>query len=594
MTSFFVSPFTYLGNVNLLANITGFDNVSNNITLLNTVLYNGTNYTIISIASNAFQQCNLQSVDFGNMSSLTLIDGSAFLSNLQLTELKNFTNASNLKSIGESAFQQCNLQSVDFGGMKELTIIDTSAFLYNNQLTELKNFTNASNIKSIGQRAFDDCNLQSVDFGNLTSLTSIESEAFLFNRQLTELKNFTNASNLQRIGSSAFNQCNLQSVDFGGMKSLTLIDGFAFFQNIQLTELKNFTNVSNLQSIGFRSFRRCNLQSVDFGGMKALTRIDGFAFFQNTQLSELKNFNYATNLKAISSSAFQSCIKIQTIFFPNNLTLLDTNCFNSNESLENVWFGNPSPLTISSNAFYDCTQLKRIYHYGTDVSQLTQLTSIANGTLYNLSSDSINYGNYNKISTAFSSLTITDEIHKSEIKNNYAANIIQVALNGGIFDYTTPIDISLGAIPFLAEQLTLDKTAPLKLYANYTSDTLKYDINTNQENVYFQMNIGAVLYLSNGKTITKNSNNSYTYDNKTYNTGYTITIDGRNIIFGGVTIGRIGSGGGQGGGGNEPSPIRMNMRSLFSNNAQVYYKPHSLAPGGIGGVKNYRIKSKKT
>lgn len=42
------------------------------------------------------------------------------------------------------------------------------------------------------------------------------------------------------------------------------------------------------------------------------------------------------------------------------------------------------------------------------------------------------------------------------------------------------------------------------------------------------------------------------------------------------------------------SPIVMNMRSLFSNNAQVYYKPHSLAPGGVGGVKNFRIKSRKT
>jgi hypothetical protein len=42
------------------------------------------------------------------------------------------------------------------------------------------------------------------------------------------------------------------------------------------------------------------------------------------------------------------------------------------------------------------------------------------------------------------------------------------------------------------------------------------------------------------------------------------------------------------------SPIVMNMRSLFTNNAQVFYKPHSLAAGGIGGVKNYRQKSKKT
>ena len=44
-----------------------------------------------------------------------------------------------------------------------------------------------------------------------------------------------------------------------------------------------------------------------------------------------------------------------------------------------------------------------------------------------------------------------------------------------------------------------------------------------------------------------------------------------------------------------PTTINIkSMGSLFSNNAMVYYKPHSLAPGGIGSVRNYRKKSKKT
>jgi hypothetical protein len=34
--------------------------------------------------------------------------------------------------------------------------------------------------------------------------------------------------------------------------------------------------------------------------------------------------------------------------------------------------------------------------------------------------------------------------------------------------------------------------------------------------------------------------------------------------------------------------------SLWANNAIVFYKPHSLAPGGIGTVKNYRHKAIKT
>jgi hypothetical protein len=40
--------------------------------------------------------------------------------------------------------------------------------------------------------------------------------------------------------------------------------------------------------------------------------------------------------------------------------------------------------------------------------------------------------------------------------------------------------------------------------------------------------------------------------------------------------------------------FKPTMGSLFSNNAQVFYKSHTLAPGGIGGVRNYRIKSRKT
>ena len=36
------------------------------------------------------------------------------------------------------------------------------------------------------------------------------------------------------------------------------------------------------------------------------------------------------------------------------------------------------------------------------------------------------------------------------------------------------------------------------------------------------------------------------------------------------------------------------MFGLFTNNAQVYYKPHSLASGGVGGVRNHRRKARRT
>jgi hypothetical protein len=49
-----------------------------------------------------------------------------------------------------------------------------------------------------------------------------------------------------------------------------------------------------------------------------------------------------------------------------------------------------------------------------------------------------------------------------------------------------------------------------------------------------------------------------------------------------------------------PNPLKrfisvpkMNM-PLFSNNAQVYYKPHSLSIGGVGTVRNVGTKSRRT
>ena len=43
-----------------------------------------------------------------------------------------------------------------------------------------------------------------------------------------------------------------------------------------------------------------------------------------------------------------------------------------------------------------------------------------------------------------------------------------------------------------------------------------------------------------------------------------------------------------------PRPF-FSMRSLFTNNAQVYYKPHSLSTGSGGsGVRNYRKKQHRT
>jgi len=41
-------------------------------------------------------------------------------------------------------------------------------------------------------------------------------------------------------------------------------------------------------------------------------------------------------------------------------------------------------------------------------------------------------------------------------------------------------------------------------------------------------------------------------------------------------------------------PVLFGNRALFTDNNRFYYKPHSLASGGIGGVRNYRKKGRRT
>ena len=43
-----------------------------------------------------------------------------------------------------------------------------------------------------------------------------------------------------------------------------------------------------------------------------------------------------------------------------------------------------------------------------------------------------------------------------------------------------------------------------------------------------------------------------------------------------------------------PPTSPFSMKSLFSNNAQVCYKQSSLSYGGIGTMRNARVKARKT
>jgi hypothetical protein len=44
----------------------------------------------------------------------------------------------------------------------------------------------------------------------------------------------------------------------------------------------------------------------------------------------------------------------------------------------------------------------------------------------------------------------------------------------------------------------------------------------------------------------------------------------------------------------QPQPQPINRRPTYSDNSMVFYKSHSLASGGTAGVRNARVKSRRT
>jgi hypothetical protein len=279
--------------------------------------------------------------------------------------------------------------------------------------------------------------------------------------------------------------------------------------------------------------------NIDFQKAINLTSFNGEEFLNQDKLIGLNNFNVATKLTSINSNTFKQCTSIQTIFFPGGLSNIDASAFNSNISLRTVTFDDPSPSLINVTAFTNCTKLKAIYHFGTNITELTQLTALASGTLYNLSADKVTSANFaTHISTVFDDydLDTTDPNQVSDIKNIYAANLLKFG-SGSAF-----VNVNVGAIPFLAEQLGINPDDTIiGVYRNYTTPTIRHRIASLRYPTYFQMDPGSILYLANNATITKNDNDTYTVTSSgmtsMFNAGDVTNIQGRIIIFGGVTIG---------------------------------------------------------
>ena len=192
------------------------------IVIPNSVLYDGKNYPVTSIADSAFYS-NWSLIEVTIPNSVTTIGERAFTSCSGLTEV---TIPNSVTTIGDSAFEGCTgLKTVTIGN--SVTTIGERAFYSCTSLTEV---SIPNSVTNIGSSAFEDCT-ELTEIAIPNAVTTIEGYAFT---RCTGLKTVTIGNSVTTIKSFTFSWCTqMESVTIG--EKVESIEDFAFSHCDNLT-----------------------------------------------------------------------------------------------------------------------------------------------------------------------------------------------------------------------------------------------------------------------------------------------------------------------------------------------------------------------
>ena len=287
------------------------------ITIPESVEYEGITYSVTSIGGYAFYYCTgLKSVTIPNsvitigesafdgcknLSSVTIANGVTSIGVVAFrmcTSLTSLTIPNSVTAIAESAFQGCSgLQSivVDKGNTVYDSREDCNALIKtsdNKLITGCMNTTIPNSITAIGSWAFFLCDgLTSINIPN--SVTGIEQSAFWGCKNLVSINIPSSITEIEQI---SFAHCEaLTSITIPN--SVTTIGDQAFSGCIGLTSI---TIGSNVKSIGFLAFTDC------------LNLLDVYCYAEKVPETQNEVFRYANienatlHVPAASISAYQA------------------------------------------------------------------------------------------------------------------------------------------------------------------------------------------------------------------------------------------------------------------------------------------------
>ena len=367
--------------------VTGCENSVTELNIPQTVVYQGTEYTVTSIGNGAFDYYNqsknnkaltISSVNLNNV-SLT-IGENAFRGLPNLTEV---VDMGNITEISDAAFNGCKVLK-KVSDLSALTSIGDRAFMNCPELAELDGIE-WSSLTHIGRQAFQfystsDPELTSSLKLELTentfqSLTSIGEGAFsgcsgvtgkvVFPESITEIPNSVfsgtgitdvDFSHVTSIGNSAFSGTGI-SGELVLPDSITEIGSYAF-DNVKITG--SLVLPKSLITLGKYAFRMTDIRDVTIPG--TLKIIGSYSFYKCQNLS---NVVFSEGVETIGTAAFTGT-QLSSLELPNSVETIEAGTFSTCTNLTSVQIGvkgeGASKLkSIGRKAFNNDTSITYFY-----------------------------------------------------------------------------------------------------------------------------------------------------------------------------------------------------------------------------------------
>ena len=275
---------------------------SGDIVIPETIVYEGTQYTVTGIGEKAFFQKNITSVTFPN--SITSIGASAFmycqvLDSIEIPEhvtiipTDAFASCQNLKhvklpegltEIGNSAFNSCN-------GLDSILIPNTVITIQGWAFAGCENLSYVKipqQLKTVGQGAFGSCrSLAYVDIPDLSSWAMINFNNYTANPLLYAQRLIVKGEEI---------------TDLVIPDDVTYISGNAFRSCVNLTSV---TIGNHVRSIGLGAFMECsNITSITIG--EDVTSIARLVFYRCTKVTSVTS--YPRKVPTTASDAFDATL----------------------------------------------------------------------------------------------------------------------------------------------------------------------------------------------------------------------------------------------------------------------------------------------